>query len=269
MLVQYITLISSKIYGRLLMSIVIFGQERPKISFTQSPSGDISFEIENEFSIEFSFSRNDSFSWKDFYLAWMERQLEMKLISEDVFENSCLYEVAYGDLDKVERRNHAKFEFTNFIEKMIELTGSLFERKFFQDYVNLCGINECPLVFRDCPALIPQFWVNWLHYNFRDKNRAKRARKEPFRVDFVLKDKQLGHNLIIIEIDGSTHYCTNTGIASMEVYTEHLRKDRWLRHEGWQVYRVSNKEIDEYDNIQTFLREIFGEQYTPPNTLGF
>ncbi len=55
-----------------------------------------------------------------------------------------------------------------------------------------------------------------------------------------MKDNRLHQNLIIIEIDGASHYSNGIDKPSMEVYTEHLRKDRWLRNQGWAIYRVSN-----------------------------
>ena len=58
---------------------------------------------------------------------------------------------------------------------------------------------------------------------------------------------------IIIAIDGASHFSEIFDIdqktgrlkleGSMEKYTEHLKKDRWLRREGYEVWRFSDLEV--------------------------
>lgn len=144
------------------------------------------------------------------------------------------------------------------------------ERHFFDLYVEVCrqtyGWGDDVW---DAPALIPQVWVNWIHFDSRSKERAQRAQEEPFRVDFALRTKHTGE-FVIIEIDGSSHFGGRSFVghdggmmfeASMEAYTKHLRKDRWLRKQGWRVVRLSNMEIDDVENTTQFrslLAEILG-----------
>jgi len=112
-----------------------------------------------------------------------------------------------------------------------------------------------------CPALIPQVWLNWIYYDPRNKERAARTKREPFRVDFVMSDK--GRKLVF-EIDGESHFSELVDVdqssgrikldASMATYTEHLKKDRWLRSHGWEVWRFSDLEAcdEQYDFRKEF-----------------
>jgi len=34
--------------------------------------------------------------------------------------------------------------------------------------------------------MIPQAWVNWIHYDSKDKERAEKVEREAFRVDFLI-----------------------------------------------------------------------------------
>ena len=129
------------------------------------------------------------------------------------------------------------------------------EKAFLDEYLRLSS--------EEYPALIPQTWVNWLHYSPQDPQRAIRAKNEPFRADFTMYWE---HRKIIVEIDGSSHFSEifdvdGTGRiryeASMNKYTEHLRKDRWLRSKGWEVWRFSESEIlDKNFDISAVLAEM-------------
>jgi len=44
-----------------------------------------------------------------------------------------------------------------------------------------------------------------------------------------------------------------------EAYTQHIKKDRWLRKQGWKVYRITNKEIEEYESFDNFFYELLGK----------
>src|SRR5207247_9296627 len=131
--------------------------------------------------------------------------------------------------------------FTSELQGLIESTS---EKQFFSNYVNNCLLHTDPW---GTPALIPQVWVNWIHYDSRDRNRAKRTQREPFRVDFVIKDQEISEDLAVIEIDGQSHFCeyridpvgNPTPYASMDSFVQHIQKDRWLRKQGWQVFRIT------------------------------
>jgi len=141
-------------------------------------------------------------------------------------------------------------------DKLLSIAQTQGERIFLQTY-----LEESKAQY---PALIPQTWVNWIHYNPHDVERARRVKSEPFRVDFTM---YYDSRKIVIEVDGSSHFSdildvdTSSGRivleGSMSKYTEHLRKDRWLRSKGWEVWRFSEQEILEKGfNMADTLREI-------------
>jgi very-short-patch-repair endonuclease len=135
------------------------------------------------------------------------------------------------------------------------ITATKGEKTFLEEYLKLSSDKH--------PALIPQTWVNWLHYSPQDPQRARRAKNEPFRADFTM---YCDHRKIVIEIDGSSHFSDIFDIdgtgriryeGSMDKYTEHLRKDRWLRSKGWEVWRFSEAEILDKDfDISAVLAEM-------------
>ena len=228
------------------MDVLIYGNEPPRIGFTQSPEGGISFEINNDQKIGFD-SRKEMITWRNAYCSTRRRQ----------------YRYAPLFLPEVNSEGD-KSVYNDFIAEWSEITGSKTEKKFFLDYAEKIWSEY--LSPWDAPALIPQVWVNWIHYDPQDKERAERAQKEPFRVDFVMKDARISQHPLIIEVDGPSHfgrYSVNpagkpTLHASMVAYTEHLRKDRWLRRHGWDVYRISSQEIDDYEEINSLFYEVFG-----------
>jgi|GEM_PF-2101242 len=141
------------------------------------------------------------------------------------------------------------------------------EKSFFDLY---CGLSLCDYhMGAFLPALIPHVYVNWF------SSKEERANKSiPYIVDFVLKSSKLGtDNLVIVEIDGFSHYSKydhslKVHIASEEVYACHLKKDRWLRKQGFNVIRIGNDEINSILSLEEeekrlkkfyyFFREVFG-----------
>lgn len=130
--------------------------------------------------------------------------------------------------------------FAKFIEKdILPLVQTKSENRFFRFYERLC--RDQSDTYEDLwhqPALIPQVWVNWIHYDSKSKERAERAQKEAFRVDFLLRTNDTGE-FVVIEIDGSSHFGGQSFVgssgqvmfeASMDAYTRHLRKDRFVRN---------------------------------------
>jgi len=69
---------------------------------------------------------------------------------------------------------------------------------------------------------------------------------------------------LVFEIDGESHFSELVDVdqssgrikldASMATYTEHLKKDRWLRSHGWEVWRFSDLEAcdEQYDFRKEF-----------------
>lgn len=117
------------------------------------------------------------------------------------------------------------------------------EGLFFSLYCSLCLWVSGPL--QSTPALIPGAWVNWR------KPNERRSIEEPFQVDFVLKTSTVGtDSLVVVELDGLSHFNDwNEGdrgrrwTPSEEKIEEHVKKDRWLRKQGFRVCRIANSEV--------------------------
>jgi hypothetical protein len=208
---------------------IIYGSEPPRISFTSSPNGKIDFEIQNRNFVQ-TYDSDEDISWIN-----LDRG-ELVYIAQSL-----------GTIGSA-----ATEEFVSIInEKFTGLVNTEAEKKFLKLYIELC-ISDLSLQFSAYdslalyPALIPQVWVNWIHYDRKDTQRAERAQREPFRVDFLIKGKYINRSPLIIEIDGASHFGAYASDPSkaMLIYTEHLRKDRWLRKQGWNVVRISNYEIE-------------------------
>jgi very-short-patch-repair endonuclease len=141
------------------------------------------------------------------------------------------------------------------------------ERAFFDLYCKLCLQSEEH--YSLLPALIPQVYINW-----DSCKEQRRINEKPYIVDFVFKSPQFGtNNLVIVEIDGRSHYANydkdnGSYILSEEKYAEHLKKDRWLRKQGFKVFRIGNSEINYLKNLPEkdklkefyfFFQEIFDD----------
>lgn len=142
------------------------------------------------------------------------------------------------------------------------------EKAFLDLYMHICGndFHQGALL----PAMIPNVYINW---DFSKEERGKTVK--PYTVDFVLKSSTFGtNNLTIIEIDGLSHYADYDSsnrkyIVSEKRYADHLRKDRWLRSQGFNVFRIGNSEIEEITSLPKdkqdkafyyFFRDIFGDR---------
>ncbi|MBD2364804.1 hypothetical protein H6G36_27160 [Anabaena minutissima FACHB-250] len=141
------------------------------------------------------------------------------------------------------------------------------EKHFFELYCEVCHFlcDHIGQQVADLPALIPSVHINW--------ECIPGNREKPCTVDFVFKSPKFGtNNLVIVEIDGASHYAEyvrkdNYYSCNEDKYVEHLKKDRWLRKQGFQVFRIGNSEIENIvklpgqeriDSFYEFLQEVFG-----------
>jgi very-short-patch-repair endonuclease len=202
---------------------------------------------------------------------------------QDITWNNLLYSELHNFVTRPDeeyelnalRDKHPLAIYNKYIESLWDKleqycnSTSTAERDFFNLYCELCLYDNTGGAI--LPALIPNVYVNWL---FSKEERAKS--KKPFLVDFIFKSSRFGtNNIVIIEIDGPSHYATYNQNhkkyeLSEEVYAEHLMRDRWLRHQGFKVFRIGNSEIKkiaaspERDRIRQFycfLNEIFGKVF--------
>lgn len=262
------------------MEFLVYGPDQPRPSFTQSGDQSVSIEFEGDYILELG--RLDEAEYST--ITW--HTLALWGISEskrrDIFRSFSFNETGIAmptavlippsrvgnpddsvDLVKM---------FWVLVDHLCSLLDSDIEREFLRLYAKRCvqratdsfddKVNPTSLWFS--PALIPQVWVNWIDYDPDDRSRATRARKQPFRVDFLLKHEPASENLIVLEIDGLSHFSRSdedaigetTLRASMDQYTKHLKQDRWLRRKGYNVFRFSNKEVHSIAESDNPLRKL-------------
>lgn len=245
------------------MDILIYGPDRPKLGLEQAPDGKTSIRVSNEYT-------------------YQTDRLPPTVTFADLYDGYLPSLGKHSHLDVEEVREREERKFREFMDELLGLVGSKAEEKFFRLYIQyLQEIGDYDDGMYDLvdfqtgyhpwthPALIPQVWVNWRHYDSEDSERAELAKEEPFRVDFVVKDagSELGEGFTVIEVDGASHFgyyeldpVGNPVLeSSMAAYTEHLKKDRWLRRKGWDVVRVSSQEVEQLDDemdFQQFYNEI-------------
>lgn len=198
---------------------------------------------------------DEEIRWIDLF----DSQLNNLLNSQEILEASLLTDSnPFATYDKYTSR---------LWNRVHKYCNSEVEKDFFDLYCHLC--------FRDndsdalLPALIPHVYINW--YSTSEKRRIN---EEPYIVDFVFKSPAFETNsLVIVEIDGPSHYASYDSnrkqyTVDETIYAKHLRKDRWLRKQGFKVLRLGNSEIrsitslpeeDRLKQFHFFFREVFGE----------
>lgn len=141
------------------MKILIFGSENfPDISFKSNPKTGLTINTKNAETLNYD----------------------------------GLHEITWGDL--IERGSNNYLKKTSPLEKrkgvwnilkekLLQYTQTKSEKYFFEGYIEVCEealyesgrlpINKILAM----PALIPQVWVNWLHYDNKDKERASLVKK--------------------------------------------------------------------------------------------
>lgn len=229
------------------------------------------FEMQADGSINFIISALNKFEIEDGKnIDWgylFNSQIDNLATPDEIF-NAQESEPGYGQFAVYDKY---QFRLWNKLEKYC---GSESERDFFNLYTNLCFNSSCNWGYNE-PALIPQVYINWF---FTQNERDKNKKQKPFIVDFVFKSSRFGtDNLVIVEIDGKSHYANynnsnRTYALSEEMYAEHLKKDRWLRNQGFKVFRIGNSEIKNITSLPErkqpeaffdFFEEIFGISIYP------
>jgi len=228
------------------MENLIFGPDFPQVSFSLSPNERTGFSVASKNNWVFSNRRMlKTVTW--FYLnAWTTPELvDRKQVAD---ADGYVYDFYSGNWDLLKKA-------------LLLLPGSAAEKSFLTQYFEICekkGQYEKPDNFElsrcitmAMPALIPQVWINWLYWDPKDKSRAEEAQKVPNRLDFVMFYQS---RKIAIEIDGTSHFSDILDLSEKDVirfepslkkYTEHLKKDRWLRREKWDLWRFSNLEVED------------------------
>jgi len=260
------------------MSFLIFGPEKPKLSFQQDPEKGAVIRCDNKYVLDYDPKK--PITWRDigkkFGLDKTCRTIaQIKAMDREKFEGLTFesqWSSVVEELKKLCQTDAERLFLTKFAEAQESwnfLMYSIDALKLsysFNDW-KMEAKEEFYKVVLDESALIPQVWVNWIHYDPRDKERAKRSRLEPFRVDFLRQGKIEGFvpfRRIVVEIDDIWHIAdieknVESFLKSPEVkpslgrFTEHLRKDRWLRHHGWEVCRFSTLEVEKEGSEYLFF----------------
>lgn len=224
--------------------------------FQVSPDGSFNFRLSGVEVFELK-EKDHSITWFGLFRSKLDELVTSQEQSETLFRSGgcslAIYERYVPRLwNKLEQYCNSK---------------SQAEKDFFNLYCHLCS-REVD-AGASMPALIPHVYVNW--YSSKE-DRTKN--KNPYVVDFVFKHSTFGvDDIIVIEIDGLSHYAEYISseklhIASEDIYSEHLRKDRWLRKQGFNVFRIGNNEVthiaslpeeDKLEKFYDFFSEVFGE----------
>lgn len=229
------------------MEILIFGNQTfPDISFTMNPQSGLEISCKNNYVVWYG-GIEGTVSWKDLMERTHPNLAGWPPMKMDPRVRRCSMATLASEWPQTK----------NCLGQMVQSKG---ERAFLEGYFSNSEYfldsqghddatdDEITVEMLSRPALIPQAWLNWIHPV--DEERAARTKKEPFRVDFVIFSQ--GRKLVI-EIDGTSHFSeildidNHTGqireAVSLRKYSEHLKKDRWLRSQGWEVWRFSNEEV--------------------------
>jgi len=250
------------------MNFLIFGKERPKLSFEQDPEEGTVIRCDNKYVLDYDPKK--PITWRDigkkFGLDKTYRTIaQIKAMGREKFEGISFESERDSVIEKLKKLCQTDAE-RMFLTKFVEAQESLNFMTYPTDELGLPhNFNDWGMeakeefykVVLDEPALIPQVWVNWIHYDRYDKERAKRRRLEPFRVDFLYQGKNFFGEFrkIVVEVDDIWHVAdferdVNSFLKSprakpsLTKFTEHLRKDRWLRRHGWEVCRFSTLEVE-------------------------
>lgn len=264
------------------MNFLIFGAEKPKLSFKQDPEKGAVIRCDNEYVLDYDSKK--PITWRDigkkFGLDKTYRTIaQIKAMDRERFEGLTFkleWDGVVEELKKLCQTDAERMFLGKFVEAqevwnfMIYPIDALGYPHSFNEWGREAK-EEFYKVVLDEPALISQVWVNWIYYDPRDKERAKRSHLEPFRVDFLCQGEFAGLGLrrIVVEVDDIWHIADFKGEvdsflkspgakASLTKFTEHLRKNRWLRHHGWEVCRFSTLEVEKESSEYLYF-EMLGE----------
>jgi hypothetical protein len=128
------------------------------------------------------------------------------------------------------------------------------ERVFFQTYAKRFDMASKPV-----PLLIPQAWIQW--YSL-PKNNLKASSSlqsdDLYRVDFVAFWQNKRYAILVDDI---SHYAVKHNekwFADEESYSKRLKEDRRLKQENWNVFRISNWEIRNENNLIEGIESLKG-----------
>ncbi|MEZ6195178.1 MAG: hypothetical protein R3F20_05530 [Planctomycetota bacterium] len=130
------------------------------------------------------------------------------------------------------------------------------QMEFFRQFFKVFGDSVPSL-----PALLPEVWLHW------DSRQQEHRRDEDLkyhRMDFLML--MPGFARVVLEVDGQQHYSGGGGAVSVGKYAAHMRADRDLRLDGYEVYRFGAKELwgDSAKVVEVFFRRLFEKHGVSP-----
>lgn len=110
------------------------------------------------------------------------------------------------------------------------------------------------------PALIPQVYLHYDPYTFRELYGNKRLPRQ--RMDFLFLFSS--YERIIIEIDGKQHYVDDDHRANVYKYAEMVAADRALRLANYELYRFGGYELESQNKdriVETFFSHLLKKHH--------
>ena len=139
-----------------------------------------------------------------------------------------------------------------FKRALIDMNQTPKEKDFFIAYA-----KRFDMANKEVPVLIPQAWIQWHSQPKRNlRSIAGTHKDELYRVDFVAFWNSKRY---VILVDDIGHYAVKMKSiwrADEESYSKRLKEDRKLSTENWQVFRVSNWELQDKEKIPDILEDL-------------
>ncbi|MEV0352215.1 hypothetical protein AB0H88_41170 [Nonomuraea sp. NPDC050680] len=109
------------------------------------------------------------------------------------------------------------------------------------------------------PALLPEIWLHWDPKTISARGTAAMSHH---RMDFLLLLP--GGRRVILEVDGVQHYSSagtdgdwRNARADQGKYARMVRGDRSLKLSGYEIFRFSTAELDQFDAAEELLQDFF------------
>ena len=162
-----------------------------------------------------------------------------------IYDKEIGESLLYGEFKKWWKENQQIYKWYNAKKEL-----NVREQKFSDFYKKKIGEENMDKY----PVLLPQVY---LHYDPKTQAQREKMKKESNikfqRMDFLILYEG---KRVIIELDGESHYSKNNNTFNAEKYTNQLVYDRTMKFLGYDVFRISNEEIDS-ENYQTILNNFF------------
>ncbi|MCP4614782.1 MAG: hypothetical protein GY845_39380 [Planctomycetes bacterium] len=182
---------------------------KPEIVLSDSLSNEIQIMRNAEYCLVYNQPIRDSgLYWSDLIKWWSDR-------NKDEAEATKVEENLYRRLQRSLQSEPERLLFKTYFKEFHKLGGNF-------------------------PALIPQVYLHYDPYTFRELKGSKRLPRQ--RMDFLILFSN--HERIVIEVDGKQHYADDSK-ASPRKYAEMVAADRELRLAGYEIYRFGGYELQE------------------------